>query len=112
MVAYTELDQPRDERWEGIEVGRWEGSEVGRWEGGRVVRWESGKGGRVVRWQGRKRWRMVRQVSEKYLVLFKGGGHKMSRRFHLFISDFNQGNEGVGWVRDFLARLQGWKDSP
>ena len=33
----------------------------------------------------------------------------MSPRFHLFVSDVVQGNEVVGWVRDFLARLQGWK---
>ena len=39
-------------------------------------------------------------------------GDKMNPRFHLFVSDVNQGNEGVGWVQDFLAWLQGWKDSP
>ena len=27
----------------------------------------------------------------------------MSPRFHLFVSDVNQGNEGVGWVQDFLV---------
>ena len=36
----------------------------------------------------------------------------MSPRFHLFVSYVNQGNEGVGWVQDLLAWLQGWKDSP
>ena len=54
---------------------------------------------------------MVRQKGEGYLVLFKGGGHKMSLRFYLFVSDVNQGNKGLGWVQDFLARPQGWKDS-
>ena len=54
---------------------------------------------------------MVRQKGERYLVLFKDGGHKMSLRFHLFVSDINQGNKGLGWVQDFLARPQGWKDS-
>ena len=31
----------------------------------------------------------------RYLVFFKVGRHKMSSRFHLFVSDVNQGNEGV-----------------
>ena len=69
-------------------------------KGGRLVRWE---GGKVVRWQGGKGGRMVKQKSGRYLVLFKVGGRKMSPRFHLFVSDINQGNEGVGWVQDFLA---------
>ena len=55
---------------------------------------------------------MVRQKGGRYLVLFKDGGHKTSPKFHLFISDVNQGIEVVGWVQDFLAWLQGWKDSP
>ena len=83
---------------------RWEGEKVGR-----LVHWE---GGKVVRWQGGKGERMVRQKGVRYLVLLKGGRHKMSPRFHLFVSDVNQGNEGVGWVQDFLAWPQGWKDSP
>ena len=88
---------------------RWEGEKVGRlvqWEGGKVVRWQGGKGGKVVRWQGGKGGRVVRQKGGRYLVLFKGGGHKMSPRFHLFVSDVNQGNEGVGLVQDFLMWLQ------
>ena len=40
-----------------------------------------------------------------------GGGDKMSPRFYLFGSDVNQGNEGVGWVQDFLVWSQGYKDS-
>ena len=55
---------------------------------------------------------MVRQKGGRYLVLFKDGGHKVSPKFHLFVSDANQGNEGLGWVQDFLAWLQGWKNSP
>ena len=86
---------------------RWESEECGR-----AVRWQGGKGGKVVRWQGEKGGRMVRQKVERYLVLFKDGGHKMSPRFHLFVSNVNQGNEGVGWVQDFLAWPQGWKYSP
>ena len=34
-------------------------------------------------------------------------GDKMSPRLHLSVFDVNQGNEGVGWVQDFLAWLQG-----
>ena len=84
---------------------RWEGA-----KGGRLVRWQGEKGGKVVRWQTRKGGRMVRQKDGRYLVLFKGGGHKMSPRFHLLVFDVNQGNKGVGWVQDFLVWLQGWKD--
>ena len=67
----------------------------------RKVRWEGGKGGRVVR-----------RDDERYLVLFKGWGHRMSPRFHLFVSDVNQENEGTRWVQDFLAWPQRRKDSP
>ena len=38
---------------------------------------------------------MVKQIGGRYLVLFKDGGHKTSPRFHLFVSDVNQGNEGL-----------------
>ena len=41
----------------------------------------------------------MRQKGGSYLVLFKGGGHKMSPRFHLFVYDVSQGNEGVGCSR-------------
>ena len=78
---------------------RWEGGKGGRlvrWEGGRVVKWQDGKGGKVVRWQGGKGGRMVRQKVGSYLALFKDGGHKMSPRFHLFVSDVNQVNKGEG----------------
>ena len=51
----------------------------------RVVRWQGGKGGRIVRWHG-----------ERFLVLFEGGGCRVSPRFHLFVSDVNQENKEVG----------------
>ena len=54
--------------------------------------------------------RIVRQKGVMYLVLFKGGGHKLSPRFHLFVSDVNQGNKEVRWVQNFLACPQEWKD--
>ena len=50
------------------EVMRWGGR-----NGGRVVRWQGGEGGRVVRWEG-----------ERFLILLKGGGCRVSPRFHLF----------------------------
>ena len=46
------------------------------------------------------------------MVLFKGRGCRVSPRFQLFVSDVDQLNERVGWVQDFLARPDGWKDSP
>ena len=42
-----------------------------------------------------------------FLVLFKDGGRSMTPRFHLFVSDVNQGNEEALWVQDFLACPQG-----
>ena len=64
-----------------------------RWESqGRVIRWQSGKGGRVVRWQG-----------GGSLVLFKGGGCRVTPRIHLMVSDVNQWKEKAGWIRDFLV---------
>ena len=35
----------------------------------------------------------VEVTSFVFLVLFKGRGPKICPRFHLFVSDFNQGNE-------------------
>ena len=61
------------ERWE-----RWEGGEVRKvgkvgWWG-----WEEETGGRLVRWE-----------VERFLVLFKVGGRKVSPRFHLFVFGVN-----------------------
>ena len=64
------------ERWE-----RWEDNEVVRWR-----RWESGEVGR---------WGVP--------GLFKGGECRVTPRFHLFISDVNQGKEKAGWIQDFLV---------
>ena len=38
-----------------------------------------------------------------FLVLFKDRGRRVSPRFHLFVSDVNQGNKEVGRVQDFVA---------
>ena len=94
----------RWERWESTELERWEsgeGSELERWK--RCVR--------VVRWQGGKSGRIVRYRSGRFLVIFKGGGHRVAPRFHLFVSDVDQWNEGAGWVQDYLVWLERWKDS-
>ena len=47
-----------------------------------------------------------------FLVLFKDGGRRVSQRYHLFISDVNQGIKDTGWVQDFLAWPQRWKYPP
>ena len=36
----------------------------------------------------------------------------MRPRFHLFVSDVDQRNEGAGWVQEYLVWPEGWKDSP
>ena len=79
-------------RWE-----RWENSEVAqseRWEGSEVFG-KNGRRGGVVRWQGRKEGRVVRWQGGRFPVLFKTGGRRVRPRFHLFISDANQRNEGA-----------------
>ena len=68
-----------------------------------VVRWQVGKGGRVVRWQSGKDGRVVRWQDGRFLVLFKDGGPRVSPRFHLFLSNFNQPNKGAGYVQDILV---------
>ena len=88
-------------------VGSWEGSEVGRWE-----RWEDSVVGRWERWQGMKGGRMVRQKCGRYLVLFKDGGHKMSLRFHLFISDVIKGSKGWNEFKIFFCSRRDGKTLP
>ena len=63
--------------------------------GGRLVRWEGGKRGGIMRWQGGKGGEMVRWEGGSFLVLFKGGEHKVSPRFYLFVSDVDQENKGA-----------------
>ena len=49
----------------------------------------------------------------RFLVLFKSGGHRVSSRFHLFVSDVDQQwNKGAGQAQDYLAWPEEWKDSP
>ena len=60
-----------------------------------MVRSKGGKDGRVMRWQGGKGSRVVRWEGGRFLVLFRGGEHRVSPRFYLFVYDVNQENEGV-----------------
>ena len=46
------------------------------------------------------------------LQLSVGSWCSVSLRFHLFVLDVNEVDEEVGWVQDFLAWPQGWKDIP
>ena len=60
-------------------------------------RGHGGKGAREVTWQGVKSRRVVKWHGERFLVLFKSGGHSVSRRSHLFVSDVDQQwNKGAG----------------
>ena len=38
-----------------------------------------------------------------FLVLFKDEGRRVSPRFHVLVSDVNQGNKETEWVHDFLT---------
>ena len=57
--------------------------------GGRLVRWDGRKGGRVMRWQRGKGGRVRRWEGGRFLVLFKGEGHRASSKFYFFVSDIN-----------------------
>ena len=46
------------------------------------------------------------------MFIFKGGGRRVAPRFHVFVSDVDQRNEGAGWVQDYLAWPERWKNSP
>ena len=52
--------------------------------------------------QGGKYGGVVRGQGGRFPVLFKGGGSRVRLRFHLFVSDANQRDEG-GCVQDILA---------
>ena len=50
----------------------------------------------MVAWSKKSSLGPTEIASSVFLVLFKGGGRSVSLRFHLFDSDFNQGNEEAG----------------
>ena len=56
-------------------------------------------GGAMAR---REIWESSEVTSGRFPVLFKGGGRRVRLRFHLFVSDANQRDEG-GCVQDILA---------
>ena len=58
-----------------------------------LVMWEGGKGGRIMRWQGGKGGRVVTWEGGRFLVLSKGGEHRVSPKFYLFVCDVNQRNK-------------------
>ena len=54
----------------------------------------------------------MKQYTGSFLVISKGGKCRMAPRFNIFVSDVVQQNAGVGWVQDYLAWPERWKDSP
>ena len=52
-------------------------------------------GGGGVKLQGENDGRVARRQGGRFPVLFKDGGRRVRPRFHLFVSDANQQNEGV-----------------
>ena len=76
----------------------WENSEVSqseRWGCSEVRICEKGGEGGGVKLQGEKDGRVARRQGGRFPVLFKDGGRRVRPRFHLFVSDANQQNEGV-----------------
>ena len=39
--------------------------------------------------------------------LFNGEEYRVTPRFHLFVSDVNQGKEKAGWIQDFFCVAAG-----
>ena len=67
-------------------------------DGSEVARWERRESKEVTRWE--------------VPGLIGGGGCSVSPRFHHFVSDVNQRNEGAGRIQGILVWSQEWKDSP
>ena len=53
----------------------------------------------VVAWSRRSCLGPVDIASFVFLVIFIDWGHRMSPKFHLLISNVNQGNKETGWVQ-------------
>ena len=72
-----------------MSVVRWQDRKSGRivrwqdWRDGMVVRWQVGKSWRVVMWQGGKGEKVMRWQGGRFLVLFEGGGCRVSPRLYL-----------------------------
>ena len=56
----------------------------------------------VVAWSRESYLGIVEITSIVFLVLLNDGGCRMSPRFHLFVSDVNQGDEEGGEFKIFL----------
>ena len=69
-------------------------------------------GGWLVVWRRKSCLGLAEITSFVFLALFKNWGRRVRPRFHLFVSDVNQGIKYAEWVQDFLAWPQGWKDPP
>ena len=52
--------------------------------------WQIGKDRRVVRWQGGKVGRVVKWQDQRFLVVFKSRGRRVTPRLHAFVSDVDQ----------------------
>ena len=104
-------------------VGRGDSEELARGEIGQVQgqgggrgsedleRWEKCKGSEVARlerWENGevKRWEVPSFIQEE-------GRHRLSPKFHLFVSDVDQQwNKGAGQAQDYLALPEEWENSP
>ena len=99
----------RWERWEVSELGRWgkrEGRAVARskrWEGSEVASRERWMSSEVARWE---RWVSSEEARLEIPGFIQGWRRRVRPKFHLFVSDVNQQNEGV-WIQDILASPQG-----
>ena len=67
-----------------------------RWKRFEVVKRQVGKGVKVVKSEG-----------GRFLVLFKRAGCKLSPRFHLFVSDVNQGSEEAARFSCVTPEMEG-----
>ena len=70
----------------------------------------------VVAW-GRKSYLAPVEISSSvFLIQFKDGGHRVSLRLHLFVSDVDPGKDDFKCknvcAKTFLLVPQGWKGSP
>ena len=54
------------------------------------MRWQGGKRARVVMWQGGKGARVVKWQDQRFLVVFKSRGRRVTPRLHAFVSDVDQ----------------------
>ena len=84
--------------WEGGKGGEGRGWGGGKgWESSKLARWKSWESSEVVRWE--------------VPCCIKGWGTQVNSKFHLFVSDVDQKNDGAGWVQHDILWQQRWKES-